>query len=117
MAAGKYNFKLEQGVDFERAFTRKVKSTGLPVNYTGFTGRMQVRSDHADKKVWLELTTANGGMVIDGAAGKVTITMTNAQTSALKLDKAIYDIELISGVGKVMRFLEGQITIKPEATR
>lgn len=117
MAAGKYNFKLEQGVDFERDFVRKVKATGLPVNYTGFTGRMQIRSDVADKKVWLELTTENGGLVIAGAVGKVTVKITNAQASALKLEKAVYDIELISGSGVVTRFLQGRITIDPETTR
>ena len=44
MAAGTYNFTLEQGSTFSRQIT--VQENGTALNLTGYTARMQMRSTH-----------------------------------------------------------------------
>lgn len=48
--------------------------------------------------------------------GEVTISLTSAQTSALKAGRYVYDVE-ISSSSETLRVLEGIVTVTPEVTR
>ena len=52
------------------------------------------------------------------ATGKVTISLTAAQTAAVKAGRYVYDVE-ITGTSPVetLRVLEGLITVTPEVTK
>jgi len=68
MLAGTYNITCEQGSTFSRIITVEYpdpndSSTMLPYNFTGFTGRMQIRRTIESSIVMIELTTANSGIV------------------------------------------------------
>ena len=54
MAAGKYNFTLEQGTTFSREIT--VQDSGSAMNLTGYTPRMQMRSTHDSSTIALTFT-------------------------------------------------------------
>lgn len=92
---------------------------GDPVDLTGRTAKMQVRSSYRSDVVLLELSTENGGITLGGTAGTVDRLITAAQTSALPARGCVYDLELYSpGGGDTDRFLEGSIgTELPEVTR
>ena len=67
MLAGIYNITCEQGSTFTRIITVEYPdpndaSTMLPFNFTGFTGRMQIRRTIESSVVMIELTTANNGI-------------------------------------------------------
>jgi hypothetical protein len=69
--------------------------------------------------VVLELTTENGGITIDDAAGKVSLEISAAQTSALTMTSGVYDLEIVSddATPVVTRLLAGKVTVSPEVTR
>ena len=115
MPAAKYKLKIEQGSTLRQPFIWK--AGGVPVNLTGWTGRMQIRPDVASSTVYATLTTANGGIVIDGASGTFSLYMAAPQTAALSFDTAVYDIELIALNGDVIRIIQGEVVVSPEVTR
>ena len=47
MAAGKYNFTIEQGTTIRLELQYK-DSSGSAIDLTGYSGRMQIRPDYAD---------------------------------------------------------------------
>ena len=78
---------------------------------------MQIRPEIDSGEVIADLTTENGGLVIYGIEGKVSIHITSSQTEAFSFEDAVYDIELVALNGDVDRFLEGSVRLSPEVTR
>ncbi len=113
MSTATYDFEIEQGTTLYKQFTWK--ATGSPVDLTGYTARMQVRPSVTSSTVLLELTTTNGGIVLGGALGTITLSATAVQTAALPRG-GVYDIELVNG-SVVTRFIRGTITLSKEVTR
>lgn len=115
MTAGVYNWILEQGATLVRSFIYH-DSNDQVVNLTGATARLQIRPYVSSGQTLLELTTANGKLVIDGAAGKITMTITPADTDGIDFDTAVYDLEVVQG-GSVTRLLEGTVYFSRQVTR
>lgn len=87
-----------------------------PVSLAGYTGRMQIRSKLEDTEVILELTTENGGIIIDDVTKTITILITAAQSALLSFTSAVYSLELVNGL-EVFPFLTGGISLVKEVTR
>ena len=117
MAAFKLNLKVDQGATFSKVVVWKTGTPAAVVNLTGCTARMQVRNKLTDPVVLLELTTANGGIALGGAAGTVTINLSATQTAAIAWVTAVYDMEIIYSNGVVRRLLAGSVAVSPEVTR
>jgi hypothetical protein len=116
MAATTYDITIEQGATFSLVITYKDNDT--PVNLTGYTARMQVRSTMESATVLIELTTgADGRIVLGGSAGTITMTIAATDTAALTAGRAVYDLELVSGGGIVTRLIQGVCTISRNVTR
>jgi tRNA threonylcarbamoyladenosine modification (KEOPS) complex Pcc1 subunit len=115
MAATTYDILIEQGATFSQLVT--YKESGVAVNLTGYTARMQVRSTLESASTVVELTTANGRIALGGAAGTITLTISATDTAALTAGRGVYDLELVSGSGIVTRLLQGVATISRNVTR
>ncbi len=115
MSAGIYNDTLDQGATYNLVVVYK-NDSGAPINLTGFDAYMQLRENFDSTIADLTLSTANGGISIDGPNGEITITATATQTTALTSDYYLYDLELVNG-SDVIRLLQGQITVNSEVTR
>lgn len=115
MAATTYDLLIEQGATFSQVIT--YKESGVAVNLTGYTARMQVRSTLESAEALIELTTANGRIALGGAAGTITLTISATDTAALTAGRGVYDLELVSGSGIVTRLLQGVATISRNVTR
>jgi hypothetical protein len=117
MPAGRYNFTLEQGTDFERVLTWR-DGAGNLVNLTGSNARMKIKK--LDGSLILSLTTspnANGDKVtLGGAAGTITIYISSASTVAFDFTEAKYDLEIIDTTGKVKRLIQGNVEFSREQT-
>lgn len=94
MAAFKLSLKVDQGATFSKVVVWKTGTPPAVVDLTGCTARMQVRGKLTDTAVLLELTTANGGIALGGAAGTVTINLSATQTAAITWVTAVYDLEI-----------------------
>ena len=115
MAATTYDILIEQGATYSQVIT--YKESGVAVNLTGYTARMQVRSTLESASTIVELTTANGRIALGGAAGTITLTISATDTAALTAGRGVYDLELVSGSGIVTRLLQGVATISRNVTR
>lgn len=113
--AGKYDFTMEQGSTFSKTFTYK-DSTGTAINLTGYTAKMEVRTEPIADDAIVTLTTENGGITLGGAAGTIKVDITATATAAFDFTKATYDIELITGT-TVSKLVYGTITLRKESTR
>lgn len=86
-----------------------------PVNFTGYTARMQIREKIDSVEFIKELTTENGGITIDVANSKITLNISATDTAAFTFNSAVYSIELVSTT--VVPFATGTITLVKEVTR
>lgn len=90
---------------------------GAPYSLVGATARMQYRESVAAGVALLTLTTENGGIVLDEAAGKATLRFSEIATSALVVLRGVYDLEVVLADGKCRRVMQGAITFDREVTR
>jgi hypothetical protein len=133
MAAGRYNFKIEQGstVDFTINYT---DSSGFKVDLTDYQARMDIRPSAGSTTLYASLSSsvATDGTGIDmtppvpygtgaltKASGSLRIYISAVSSSAFDFKTAQYDLELYSGSGAtqtVNKILTGQINLTKEVT-
>ena len=111
MAAGTYNFILEQGATFNRILTLKENNSAM--NLTNYTVASKMRSTHDSGTVVGTFTCT----ISDATAGEITMQMTNSTTAAIEEGIYVYDLEITNSAGTVTRLMEGNITVNPEVTR
>lgn len=121
MAAGKYDFTIEQGATVDFSITYK-DSTGTAVNLTNYSARMQLRPDFADFTTTTYLTLSSSldndgtGLAITPISGSIKIFISAEKTDTLTFDSALYDLEIYSG-SYVSRLMEGNVKLKRSVTR
>ena len=87
-----------------------------PVDLTNTTARMQIREKLESTTPILELTTENGGILIDNVLKTITIYISAADTTLLNFSAAVYSLELIKN-SEVTPFLTGSVSLVKEVTR
>lgn len=89
----------------------------IPIDLTGFSGIMHIRSKQPSDEIILELSTANSRVLLGGTNGKITLAIHSADTSPLKKGKYVYDFKLISAGAITTRFIQGKIDVDSQITR
>ena len=113
----KLKLKIIQGATFRKPLEWLAPDKTTPIDLTGCMARMQVRSEIESATVLLELTTENGGIVIDGPAGKLTLHLSPPATAAISWESGVWDLEVVHPNGDVTRLVQGSISVSPEVTR
>lgn len=110
---GVYNITCPQGASFDRTFS--VTVSGSPLNLTGYTAALQVRSgaDAADALISL---TNGSGITLGGTAGTVLVSIAASVTAGVAAGSYSYDLELYQGAN-VTRLLEGAFNVTAGVTR
>jgi len=111
MAAGTYNFILEQGATFNRILTLKENNSAM--NLSGYSVASKMRSTHDSGTVAGTFTCT----ISNASAGEITMQMTNSTTASLEEGMYVYDLEITASSGTVTRIMEGSVTVNPEVTR
>ena len=111
MAAGTYNFIVEQGATFNRILT--VKENNSAMNLTGYSVASKMRSTHDSSTVVGPVTCT----ISNASGGEITMSMTSSTSSAIEEGIYVYDLEITSGTSIVTRLLQGEVTVNPEVTR
>ena len=130
MAAGRYNFIVEQGTQHEVTFRYK-NTAGAGIPLTGYRARMSVK-DHITDTDFVYRATSNTtaddetGFVQHFAigasqgtptqAGFFTLTIPTGTTTAFSFGQGVYDLELVDTNGVVTRLLEGKFKVKPQVS-
>lgn len=95
---------------FDEQFCWK-QETGVPYNFIGSTARMQVR-DAATGALIIELTTANGRIVLGNADPNITMHVEETDLAALAPAKGVWDLLIFYPTGHTVAFpLEGSAEI------
>lgn len=122
MAAGKYNFTIEQGstLDFEIVYK---DSNNDPINLNGYSGRMQIKDKPGGSTTHITLSS---NVALDGTGlnfenasdGKIKIFISAHSSSLLDFNKASYDLEIANADNYtiVTRLLQGTVTLDKEVT-
>ena len=134
MAAGTYNFVIEQGSTID--FTIQYKdAAGLPVDLTDYEARMDMRpaagSDTLYVNVNSEVIDADGTGInktppspdnvgdLPASSGSLRVFISAASSSTLTFDRARYDLEIYSGSAPdiiVSKILTGVVKLRQEVT-
>ena len=124
MAAGIYNFNIEQGTTFKTSITLQ-DSEGSPRDLTDYNARGQIR-ESADSITTVAIFTCTIPTPIDGT---IQISLKPTDTSEIDLHgksyssiiKYVYDIEIYKTISEteeeVYRVLNGFVFISPEVTK
>jgi hypothetical protein len=127
MAAGKYNFVIEQGATLNLNVQWKDENED-PISLEGCHARMQVRPDFTSNIVYLSLTssyfdTCGTGLNLSGSdgitpvqSGSIGILISAESSSKLDFGDAYYDLEIVNGC-EVTRLLEGKVKLSKNVTR
>lgn len=91
------------------------KRGDAPVNLTGASARMQLRTSYDAPTAAISLTHTSG-ITLGGTAGTIEVSLTDVQTSALPAGRYVYDLELVLN-NEVTRLIEGVAVCTPEVTR
>ena len=115
--AVQYNVEIDQGADWFLNVTYE-QPAGTPVNITGYTAALQIRTSPLAKTAVLSLTNGNG-ITITGAAGLLQCQATAAQTGAITNGRYAYDIEITSPspAFTVTRLAQGTVEVIAQVTR
>ena len=125
MAAGKYNFVIEQGttVDFDIAYK---DFNNEAINLTDYSGRMQIKDKVGGNITHITLASYSQTVPDDktgldftqAASGIIKIFISAHSSSLLDFNKASYDLEIASGseFPIVTRLLQGSVTLDKEVT-
>jgi hypothetical protein len=119
---------LKQNEDFLLTTFWKDGTSGLPIDVSGYTARMQVRYATRALPILLEfldptsapspdLVLERGSVIIGGADGQIQIFMPGIKTANIRPFQGVYDLVITSPGGAVRRHLEGAFHIDDGVTR
>jgi hypothetical protein len=115
MAAGIYNFTIEQGATFTKNFTW-LDSNNAAVNLTGWSARIQCRASIGSTATIFSYTTPSANLSIPTPAnGTIEMMISATDTSNFPVG-GVYDLEMVNG-STVVRLLQGTISLSGEITR
>jgi hypothetical protein len=112
--AAKYKISLDKGSDKRISFTLK-DADGEVLGLAGFTARMQVRRNERSQVVMDDLTTENGRITM--GEDSVTVWFPHDVTTGYSFTDAVYDLEIVSPAGEVLRVVQGDLEATNEVTR
>jgi hypothetical protein len=113
-SASVYNFIIDQGATWELE-VQVLEPDDDPLDLTGFSAAMQLRSDYGSEPAYLTLESPSNGIVITPLEGKLRLTASAVQTLNLSAGLYVYDIEIYSG-SFIQRILQGTVTVNGEVT-
>jgi hypothetical protein len=117
--AGALDLTILAGSTYHKVLTWSVD--GVPVDLSGYTAVLQVRSTEPSADLLLELTTSGDpaikAITLGGALGTITLDMSATETRALTFSSGAYQLEVTSPLREVTRVIEGTLTVSPGVIR
>ena len=103
------NIVIDQGQTFSFSLTLS-NTDGTAKDLTDYTVTSQMR-----KSYYTSTATSFTTTKVD-LTGEITISLSAAETSAIKAGRYVYDVEIASSI-ETLRILEGIVTVTPEVTK
>lgn len=106
------NIVVDQGADYSASID-VADSDGDNIDLSGYTAAGQIRKTYSSSTA-VNFTVS---VATPASAGVLNISLTSAQTNAMKAGRYVYDIEITNAGGVVTRVLEGQVEVTPGVTQ
>ena len=107
------NQVIDQGTTFSKQITVYETDGTTIQNLTGYSAASQIRKNYTSTAY----TTILATIQTPATNGIIVMSLTAAQTAALKSGRYVYDLQITAADTTVTRVIEGIITIKPEVTK
>ena len=105
------NIYIDQGADFTTVISL-TDSNNDALNLTGYSALAQIRKSHGSTPI-----AATFGTALTTTTGQLTLTLTDAITTAMDSGRYVYDVLLTDASGDKTRVLEGQAVLTPGVSR
>lgn len=110
-----FDIVIDAGTDYFLETTYVDYVTNLPINITGYTADLKVRPFRESPVLLLEMSTANGRILLNGPSGGVTAHFLPADTAPASQitawNEGVYDLLLTDPNGIVVRLLRGKVIV------
>jgi hypothetical protein len=107
------NLVINSGSDFSQTFTLEGSDTNSAFDLTGYSVESQMRKWAGSSNA----TSFTTDVEIPSTAGKISIRLTAAQTTAIKPGRYVYDVVIIDEYGVRNRVIEGMVLLTEGVTR
>jgi hypothetical protein len=116
MIAGRYVIITDQGSTFQRDLVL-LDAAGALWDLTNYTAAMKVRPAFGATPVLsLSSTGVSPGITLGGSAGTISLLASATTMAAITAATYVYDLELTSSSGVVIKPVRGDFTVRPEVT-
>ena len=106
------NLYIDQGTDYSVTIDC-TDSAGEVLDLTGYTAAAQMRKTYGSSSISATFATA-----INAAAGQVTLSLNDTQTTGLDSGRYVYDLNITkTSSSETTRVVEGQAILTPGVTR
>ena len=106
------NLFVDQGADFTTTVTVN-DSDGTSLDLTNYTALAMIRKTYDSATA----TTFTSTFDSDRTTGKITISLTDTQTTALESGRYVYDLVITDASSTKTRVVEGIATVNPSVSR
>jgi|LWDU01.1.fsa_nt_gi hypothetical protein len=103
------NITINQGTDYSLTVTI-ADDNGDPLDLTGYTLAAQIRKTYTS-------STSTPFTVTTGAAGVITLSLSNETSAGLPAGQYVYDLVTTDTADINVRVIEGGVTVSPGVTR
>ena len=114
MLAGKHNFVIEQGQDWERLITWYTEA-GYPKALSGGTAQMVIRPYYGHTGTAYKIITSGSGITLGDTTSNIKLVLTDVETATMDFLRAVYVLEVTLSDVKY-RVLEGEILLAKDCT-
>lgn len=115
-AAGQYDLIIEAGATWSKTL-KITRADGTPKDLDGYRAELQIRK-YITGSIVKALSVGNG-ITITAAEGKIVLSLTDTETSALHIRRGVYDLLMIgpSPNCERSRLIEGSVKVVQAVTR
>lgn len=111
---GRYNIKFYRGTTLD--ILMKYTIDNVPVDLAGYTAVMDVRPTPESAVLITQLTTENGGIILNQVTGQIEIFISATGTGDLPLGQFQYDLNITSDSGYVTKLIMGSFVVLDPVT-
>lgn len=111
MPAKKIDLLIEQGTTFESKISLQ-DTNDLPLDITGYIVNSQCRKNYSSTKAY-----SLGANIPNPVTGEILLQLTPTETGDIPAGRYVYDLEMTDDESKVIRLIEGNLTVTPGVTR
>lgn len=107
----KVTFDIWKGTTFQATVIYLDKKTGQPINVTGCTGLLEIKTS-SEGSVLLSLSDTNSRIVFGGQDGSINLSISDTDTALITWKHGVYDLTITFPNGETDVLLWGAVRVR-----